>query len=94
LEDLAALIFDVGILHSVGIIMILVGIMIVIAAFALLFISGVKGGKVRGGGAMIIGPFPIVFGTDEKAVKAVLWLSIALTVILFVVFITLYMLKR
>ena len=83
---------DTNILYSLGIIMILVGIIIVVVAFALLFLSSVKSGKIRGGGAVIIGPFPIVFGTDKDSVKAVLWLSIALTIILFAVFITLYLL--
>ena len=91
---LATLGLNAGILYSVGIIMILVGIIIVVVAFALLFISSVKSGKVRGGGAVIIGPFPIVFGTDKESVKAVLWLSIALTVILFALFITLHLLGR
>jgi len=90
---LAAPTLDAGTLYNVGII-ILVGIIIVVVAFALLFISSVKSGKVRGGGAVIIGPFPIVFGTDKESVKAVLWLSIALTVILFALFITLYLLSR
>jgi len=91
---LAALALDAGTLYSVGIIMILVGIIIVVVAFALLFISSVKSGKVRGGGAVIIGPFPIVFGTDKESVKVVLWLSIVLTVILFALFIILYLLGR
>ena len=91
---MAALALDAGTLYSVGIIMILVGIIIVVVAFALLFISSVKSGKVRGGGAVIIGPFPIVFGTDKESVKVVLWLSIVLTVILFALFIILYLLGR
>lgn len=91
---MAAPTLDAGTLYNVGIIMILVGIIIVVVAFTLLFISSVKSGKVRGGGAVIIGPFPIVFGTDKESVKAVLWLSIALTVILFALFITLYLLGR
>jgi uncharacterized membrane protein len=85
---------DANSLYAIGVIMILAGIIVVVAAFALLFISHFKGGEVRGGGALIIGPFPIVFGTDEKAVKAVLLLSIALTAILFALFITLHLLGR
>lgn len=85
---------DANILYSIGLLMILVGIIVVIVAFALLFISNVKSGKARGGGALIIGPFPIVFGTDKESVKAVLWLSITLTVILFILFITLYLLGK
>ncbi|NIQ06235.1 MAG: DUF131 domain-containing protein, partial [Candidatus Korarchaeota archaeon] len=38
----------------------------------------------RGGGAVIIGPFPIVFGTDKESVRTLLLLSIALIVLLLV----------
>ncbi|MGC8998045.1 MAG: TIGR00304 family membrane protein [Candidatus Bathyarchaeia archaeon] len=79
-------------LYELGIIIILVGVIIVFAAFVLLFLSSIKGGKARGGGALIIGPFPIVFGSDKESVKTILWLSIALTLLLFVVFIVLYLL--
>ncbi|MBC7130100.1 DUF131 domain-containing protein, partial [Candidatus Bathyarchaeota archaeon] len=40
--------------------------------------------KVKGGGAILIGPFPIVFGTDKESLKAVLWLAIVLTVLLII----------
>ncbi|MEM3616398.1 MAG: DUF131 domain-containing protein [Candidatus Bathyarchaeia archaeon] len=89
-----ALTLDVGLIYELGIIIIFIGIIIVIAAFFLLFLSSVKRGKVRGGGALIIGPFPIVFGSDRESVKTVLWLSIALTALLFIVFIMLYFLGR
>ncbi|MEM3551050.1 MAG: DUF131 domain-containing protein [Candidatus Bathyarchaeia archaeon] len=80
---------------SLGFALIFVGVIIVIAAFLLLFLSGLKGGgEVRGGGAIIIGPFPIVFGTDKESVRAVLWLSIMLTVLLFAFFILFYLLGR
>lgn len=92
--DLAYLAFDASPLYSLGLIMIFVGVIVVIAAFALLFISSVRSGEAKGGGALIIGPFPIVFGTDKESVKTVLWLSIALTIIAFALFITLYLLGR
>lgn len=85
---------DAGTLYSLGIIIIFIGVAVIFIAFVLLFFSSWKGGKVRGGGAVIIGPFPIVFGTDKESVKAVLWLSIALTIILFALFITLHLLGR
>ncbi|MEM3704225.1 MAG: DUF131 domain-containing protein [Candidatus Bathyarchaeia archaeon] len=85
---------NAGTLYDLGIIIIFIGVMLILFAFALLFLSHAKNGKLRGGGAVIIGPFPIVFGTDRECVKAVLWLSIALTILLFVVFITFYLLGR
>jgi len=89
-----ALALDAGLLYELGIIIIFIGIIIVIAAFVLLFLSSLKGGSVKGGGALIIGPFPIVFGSDRESVKTVLWLSIMLTTLLFIIFIVLYFLGR
>jgi uncharacterized membrane protein len=80
--------------YELGIIIIFVGVIIVFAAFVLLFLSSIKSGKARGGGALIIGPFPIVFGSDKESVKTILWLSIALTVLLFIASIVLYLLSR
>jgi uncharacterized protein (TIGR00304 family) len=81
-------------LYELGIIIIFVGVIIVFVAFVLLFLSSIKSGRARGGGALIIGPFPIVFGSDKESVKTILWLSIALTVLLFIVSFVLYLLGR
>ncbi|MGQ9624858.1 MAG: TIGR00304 family membrane protein [Candidatus Bathycorpusculaceae bacterium] len=72
-------------LYGLGITLILVGALIILISLALLFLKSVKGErKVKGGGAIIIGPFPIIFGTDKKAIKMVLWLALALTILLIV----------
>jgi len=92
-----ALALDAGLLYELGIIITFIGIIIVIAALVLLFLSSLKGGRVKGGGALIIGPFPIVFGSDRESVKTVLWLSITLITLitlLFIIFIVLYFLGR
>jgi len=81
-------------LYELGIIIIFIGVIIVFAAFVLLILSSIKSGRARGGGAIIIGPFPIVFGSDKESVKTILWLSIVLTVLLFIVSIVLYLLGR
>jgi uncharacterized protein (TIGR00304 family) len=60
----------------------------------LLSISGAKKGKVKGGGAIIIGPVPIIFGTDEKSLKTILLLSLALTAMLVVAMVVYYLLLR
>lgn len=73
-------------LLSIGVILLFVGIVIAFVAVILLVIAAMKGkGKVRGGGAVIIGPFPIIFGTDKKSVKVLLLLSIALITLILVV---------
>lgn len=42
--------------------------------------TGMGKGEVRGGGVVLIGPFPIVFGTDSEAVKGLVVLTIVLIV--------------
>jgi len=73
-------------LWSLGVALILVGFAVAFIAMIWLVVSGAKGGKgrVRGGGAVIIGPVPIVFGTDKESVKVILVLSIVLVVLLLV----------
>ena len=72
-------------LWNIGIILILAGFFAMFVAAVLLFFTAFKGkGKVRGGGAVIIGPFPIIFGTDKESVKILLVLSIILVALLLV----------
>lgn len=52
-------------LYSLGFALIFLGIMIVLTALLLLSHSETKEKKTRGGGIIIIGPVPIVFGTDK-----------------------------
>ncbi|MDI6691409.1 MAG: DUF131 domain-containing protein [Candidatus Bathyarchaeota archaeon] len=82
-------------IYSLGIALVFVGIFIVLLAFLLLFYSSAKEtGKIKGGGALIIGPFPIIFGTDKESVRTVLILSIILTVLLIAVMVIFYLLSR
>jgi uncharacterized protein (TIGR00304 family) len=87
-------VIDAGVLHALGIALVFAGVLIIVVAVILLSVSGVKKGKVKGGGAIIIGPVPIIFGTDEKSLKTVLLLSLALTVMLVVAMVVYYLLLR
>jgi uncharacterized protein (TIGR00304 family) len=87
-------VIDAGALYTLGIALVFVGVLIIVVAVILLSISGAKKGKVKGGGAIIVGPVPIIFGTDEKSLKTILLLSLALTVLLVVVMILYYLLLR
>ena len=52
--------------------LIILGIGLVLLGFFLVMVGvlwGAKPGKVEAGGVVLIGPFPIVFGTSEEAVK-------------------------
>ena len=77
-----------------GIVLILAGVVIIAVAVFLLSVRGAGKGKVRGGGAVIIGPIPIIFGTDKKSLKTVLLMSLALTVLLLIIMIIHYLLLR
>ena len=74
--------------------MILAGVVIIAVAVFLLSVRGAGKGKVRGGGAVIIGPIPIIFGTDKKSLKTVLLMSLALTVLLLIAMVIYYLLLR
>ena len=81
-------------LYELGIALIFFGVLIIVVAVLLLSISGAKKGKVKGGGVIMIGPIPIIFGTDLKSLKTVLLLSLVLTVVLVVAVVVYYLLLR
>jgi len=73
-------------LFNMGAILLFIGFVITFAAVVLLAFTAMRGkGKVRGGGAVIIGPIPIIFGTDKESVKVILLLSIALITLILIV---------
>jgi uncharacterized protein (TIGR00304 family) len=85
---------DAAVLYTLGLVLVFVGVAVIIIAAVLLSVSGARKGKVKGGGAILIGPIPIVFGTDKKSLKTVLLLSLALTVMLVVAMVVYYLLLR
>ena len=86
---------DTQTIYCLGIAMVFIGIFIVLLAFVLLFYSNAKEpGKFKGGGALIIGPFPIIFGTDKESVRMVLILSIILTALLILAMVIFYLMSR
>ena len=87
---------DAGTFYGLGIALIFAGMLIILVAILLLFLSSVKEkGEIKGGGAIIIGPFPIIFGTDKESIKMVLLLSLTLTILLVIVMVIFYLvLKR
>lgn len=79
---------DFAFLATLGLVLVLIGfVAIFVATIILLFSSANAEKKARGGGVIIVGPFPIVFGTDKKSVVVLLILSIALMAIVLLVYI-------
>ena len=81
---------ETGVLYSVGVVLILAGVLIIVLAVITLSVRSAGKSKVRGGGAVIIGPIPIIFGTDTKSFRTVLLLSLALTILLLVAMVVRY----
>jgi uncharacterized protein (TIGR00304 family) len=71
-----------------------VGIIVIVIAVIIASMGDTKKGKVRGAGVIMIGPIPIIFGTDVKSIKTVLALALALTIIVLVIIVVNYWLMR
>ena len=81
-------------LYLLGIGLVFVGIIVLALAVILASFWRVKKGKVKAAGAIIIGPVPIIFGTDKKSLKTVLVLSVVLTALLIVAMVVYFLLFR
>ncbi len=75
--------------------LLLFGIIFIIIGFVLLFIYFIyeifkatkeKKTEVKGGGVVLIGPIPIIFGTDVESVKFVIILAIILLIVALFIF--------
>ena len=65
----------------IGLTLIFVGIAIVIVAIILFMLRGAEEAeKVRGGGIIFVGPFPIIFGTDKESFKLLFLLAIIIII--------------
>ncbi|MCE4618648.1 MAG: DUF131 domain-containing protein [Desulfurococcales archaeon] len=75
--------------------LVLMGIVLLFLGLLLIFIGSFIGfregsGKVEGGGVILIGPIPIIFGTSSKAAV----LAAALAVVIMILAIIFYMVQR
>jgi len=67
------------ILFDVGLLLVLGGFTLAVVSVLMLIVRrGRSGSNLRGGGIVMIGPFPIIFGTDKESVKTLVLLSIVL----------------
>jgi uncharacterized protein (TIGR00304 family) len=72
-----------NLLFNIGLLLALAGFAIaILAIFAAILRSARGKGQVRGGGVVMIGPVPIVFGTDKESARILILLGIVLTVVL------------
>jgi uncharacterized protein (TIGR00304 family) len=85
---------DLTVFYALGIALIFVGIIVIIAAIIIASARGATKGKVKGAGVIMIGPIPIIFGTDKKSVKTVLVMALALVIALIIAMLVYYFLLR
>lgn len=67
-------------LTELGLLLIFLGFLVAVIGMALTFLSGNRRdgkGKVAGGGLIMIGPIPILFGTEKKWVVLMAIMAIA-----------------
>ena len=83
-----------GLLFELGIGLFIVGVIFIVLAVIVLGSRHRNRGNMHAAGAVIVGPIPIVFGSDKKSVKSVLQLSIVLTALLIVLTLIYYFLLR
>ena len=70
---------------TIGFGLVLVGIVLALVAVILLATRSADAGtKTRGGGILLIGPIPIIFGTDRESVKILVILAIILIAVVLV----------
>lgn len=75
---------------SLSEILLFAGLALIVGGFTLLFITLLRRGsehEFEGGGVLIIGPIPIVFGTSQRVSTILMLLAIALTLIVLSTFI-------
>jgi uncharacterized protein (TIGR00304 family) len=85
---------DSSVLYLLGFGLVFAGIIILVAATLLVSVLGGKNGKVKAAGVIVVGPVPIVFGSDKKTVKTILKLAVGLTAMLIVLSLIYYFLLR
>jgi len=67
-----------------GFALVILGIVLAFVAAILLIVrAGTTGAKARGAGILLIGPIPIIFGTDRDSVKVLVVLAIVLMAVVF-----------
>jgi len=72
---------DQAALATLGLVLIILGFIATFAAVFIMFIKSISlRGKARGGGLIMIGPIPIIFGTDKETMKILLVLALALMI--------------
>ena len=72
-------------LVQLGVLLVFAGIIIIMVAFFLMFSKQKGEGRIQGGGAVLIGPIPVVWGTDKR------WIFVAIALLLIIMLVNFVM---
>lgn len=64
---------------ELGLALIIIGIGVIVLAAVIISVKSSQKGNVKAAGVIMVGPVPIIFGTDKETAKTVLTLAIILT---------------
>ena len=71
-----------NLVFSIGLLLAIAGFVVGILVFIIAIAKSMRGsGKVRGGGVVMIGPVPIIFGTDKQSTRTLVLLAIVLMLV-------------
>ena len=72
-----------NLLFNIGLLLALAGFALGILGISIVILRSARGtGQARGGGVVMIGPIPIVFGTDKESARILILLGIVLMIVL------------
>lgn len=78
---------DLGGVYTFGIVLVVVGIALIVLAIVLASKKGSFGkSRTHAAGVIMIGPIPIIFGSDKRAVKLALILALVLSIVILVIY--------
>jgi uncharacterized protein (TIGR00304 family) len=84
-----------GLTFTIGIALTIVGVIVALLAVVSLTFSNRQGaGQTKGGGILLIGPIPIIFGTDRESAKILIVLATALLVVVTALMVFPYLLRK
>jgi len=67
---------------TVGASLTIIGVILALVAMVMMVARAGRGGSTKGGGILLIGPFPIIFGNDKQSVKLLVILAIVMMLIM------------
>ena len=86
---------DASSVTQVGFILIIFGFVLAFAAMIVLAFRSARGSeKTRAAGVLLIGPIPIIFGSDKDSVKGLMILAIVLVLVVLLFMLLPYLFGR